>query len=322
MSLLLADDMPSTQESNMPASPMAPVSPPKSPPPKSPPSQRVVSEGTQQHRQGVEEPQGEQLAPLMLPLLPASPPKLLTGSYTTGAEEAAHLAKAAALVARASATTTRFRLRSKSGADGSGPLVTPKKGARPAPKARAAPGTAGTFCGRRPPKDAKGAAEFAAIRESFYKMREQAKQAKTTETQKQKTEKNLSSSEYLKQMKQHLADLQQKHPGKDGEWYMQEAHNLRRAEASKKEARTGAAEEKGEVEHEKKGERRARKANKKARKGATDEEDEQEEGEKEEDDEKKDEHHDHEAGQGVEVLGDDDFGENEADMKDEIEVAD
>ena len=103
---------------------------------------------------------------------------------------------------------------------------------------------------------------------------------------------------------------------------MQEAHNLRHVEASKKEARTGAAEEKGEVEHEKKGERRARKANKKAKKGATDEEGEQEEGEKEEDDEKKDEHHDHEASQGVEVLGDDDFGENEADMKDEIPVAD
>ena len=40
-----------------------------------------------------------------------------------------------------------------------------------------APGTAGAFCGRRPPKYAKGAAEFAAIRDAYFKMREEEKQA-------------------------------------------------------------------------------------------------------------------------------------------------
>ena len=69
---------------------------------------------------------------------------------------------------------------------------------------------------------------------------------------------------------------------------MHEAHNLRRIEASKKEARTGAAEEKFEVAavvYKRKQLRRPASVRvrpaPKAREGAADEEDEQEEGEKE-----------------------------------------
>ena len=106
--------------------------------------------------------------------------ELITGSHAVGTKEAQHLATAA----RASKAWKKLRQKTQllpEQAD-----VTPKKPARKGtaksqgssqkskrltPKAKAARGTAGTFCGRRLPTNPEHAAEFAAIRDAYYTMR-------------------------------------------------------------------------------------------------------------------------------------------------------
>jgi len=142
--------------------------------------------------------------------------ELITGSHAVGTKEAQHLATAA----RASKAWKKLRQKTQllpEQAD-----VTPKKPARkgtaksqgssqkskrPTPKAKAARGTAGTFCGRRLPTNPEHAAEFAAIRDAYYTMRTDAKAQLA------------KPIEYMQQMKAVIADLKAEHPGKDGVWY-------------------------------------------------------------------------------------------------------
>ena len=99
------------------------------------------------------------------------------------------------------------------------------KEARPAAKSRAARGTAGTFCGRRPPSDPEAAAEFAAIRDAYYEMRAEPTASKGRAN-------TTASCEYLQEMKASLADLKAQHPGQPSRWYFQEVHKVRRSRGS------------------------------------------------------------------------------------------
>ena len=103
------------------------------------------------------------------------------------------------------------------------PTGSATKEARPAAKSRAARGTAGTFCGRKPPKTPEAAAEFVAIRDAFYQMRA-SKNLKTSKTP--------SACEYLQEMRKILADLKAQHPGQPSRWYFEEAQAVRRSRGS------------------------------------------------------------------------------------------
>ena len=156
---------------------------------------------------------------------------VITGEYAALESEEKHLEKAALLAAKAQEAMKRFRIRQK------GPAVTPQKETakpkadsatkepHPAAKSRAARGTAGTFCGRKPPSDPEAAAEFAAIRDAYYELKADIRASK-------KKGKPPSACEYLNEMRGIIADLKKQHPGQPSRWIMAEAHKVRRSRGS------------------------------------------------------------------------------------------
>ena len=223
-------------------------------------------------------------------------PEVITGSYPVLASEQEHLQKAAMLSAKAQEATKKHRLRTKTTPvttekkkhrlrTKTTPVTTEKnttkantgsatkearpasatKEARPAAKSRAARGTAGTFCGRRPPNGPEAAAEFAAIRDAYYEMRAESKASK-------RRGKDPTPCEYLQEMKAIIADLKAQHPGQpSSRWYMQEAHKVRRSRGSGIKSQAKAEDKKA----------------KKSKKGKKDEEEKVEKAEKDEEDKEK-----------------------------------
>ena len=279
MSLLLADDVPSSQESMRAESPADDVPPSPEPQlagpaptraaapapsaaPVTPRPSRAATPETPQHaepegqdgqeevdasQEGVKASQKEVKASPNSNLSSSGKKKtknkaspqvgkspevagVITGKYAALESEEKHLEKAAMLSAKAQEAMKRFRIRQK------GPEVTPQKETpkpkagsvtkeqHPAAKSRAARGTAGTFCGRKPPRDPEAAAEFAAIRDAYHELK--ADRAST------KKGNSPSACEYLNEMREIIADLKKQHPEQPSRWIMAEAHKVRRSRGS------------------------------------------------------------------------------------------
>ena len=92
-------------------------------------------------------------------------------------------------------------------------------------KARARRGTAGTFCGRKPPKDPVLKVEFDLIRDEHTKIKK--RQAEEKKGEKSTSKEVGSSNELLQAMKTTIAKLKRSHPGKagDGVWLITTASN-------------------------------------------------------------------------------------------------
>ena len=180
---------------------------------------------------------------------------VITGEYPAVTSEQENLEKAATLVAKAQEATKRYRLRQKT------TQGTPQKDARkpevesatkepppPASKKRAARGTVGTFCGRRPPSNPEAAAEFAAIRDAYYQMRADSKALKTTGKRK-----SPDAEAYYDEMRKIMSDLKEQHPGQPSRWIFAEAQKVRASRSSDSTSPAKAKKEKkGAEEKEKK----------------------------------------------------------------------
>merc|ERR1712026_548490 len=83
-----------------------------------------------------------------------------------------------------------------------------------AAKPRAAWGTAGAFCARKPPQDPEANAEFCAIRDAYHEMYGQRRGRPKANDSKP------SRFEYFCKMKATIADLKDLHPGRPSTWYM------------------------------------------------------------------------------------------------------
>jgi hypothetical protein len=93
-------------------------------------------------------------------------------------------------------------------------------------KARALRGTAGTFCGRRPPKDPASRAEFDAVRDAYYVLVAKEKKA----TQKAKVDKSkrkipptIKQEDYWTNVSNMISCLKTEQPGLPGPEYVQMA---------------------------------------------------------------------------------------------------
>ena len=97
----------------------------------------------------------------------------------------------------------------------------------PSQKARALRGTAGTFCGRRPPKDPASRAEFESVRVEYYvlmaKDKEEVKKAKADKTSLRKIPPTMIKEEYYKSVSKRIASLKEEMPGPPGLQYVQMA---------------------------------------------------------------------------------------------------
>ena len=114
-------------------------------------------------------------------------------------------------------------------------LLQGSRGVQELPKARAKRGTAGTFCGRKPPKDPEAAEEFHRIRDAWMAKQAAAKAAakelaktnpkakgksKAKAEGKSKTDCRKNVAMYFQRMKYAIGALKSKFPGKSGVWYV------------------------------------------------------------------------------------------------------
>ena len=207
--------------------------------------------------------------------------KTISGEYIPSPAESAALAKAEAYrQAQAHTFRKRYRLTSKTKAkeQRSSEPETPKAkeqrsaeaggkdtpAEKPKAKARAKRGTAGTFCGRKPPQDPQLAEEFRCIRDAWMARQAAAKATKVgkkanakANAKETKTAK-VEASDYLQQMKTTIATLKKTIPNKAGSWYVQEANKqIAAAKEGVEESRGGkkrgdqASRSRGEEEEEK-----------------------------------------------------------------------
>ena len=177
---------------------------------------------------------------------------VITGSYGVNQKEQEHLQNAAKHSAKTQDTMKRYRLRHKTQVT---QVKEETKAARPehsAAKRRAEWGTAGTFCGRRPPQDPEAAEEFCAIRDAYHEMYGQTRgRRKINDSNDCKP----SPCEYLSKMKTTIADLKDLHPGRPTSWYVQEAQKHKALKGSHSKTKTN-------VEKEGTKEKKAKKAKK------------------------------------------------------------
>jgi len=174
--------------------------------------------------------------------------EIFRGEYATSPAEAAALEKAEAY-RQTVADKFRKKYRITSKTPSSQQPQTPKKAQsaaaggkqdtpneKPNAKARAKRGTAGTFCGRKPPKNPQAAEEFRRIRDAWIAQQAatktakahetkmaKAKRAKTAEAKGAKTAK-AQAVQYFQEMRTIIATLKKINPNKAGSWYVQEAN--------------------------------------------------------------------------------------------------
>ena len=259
MSLLLADDEPTSQESMGAASPQKPQHPasPCTPPP------RVEPEG-----QGVKVLPEEVPQDVVLPQVGQSVAAVIAGEYAADERERMLLQKAATQAAKAQDANKRFRLRQKT-PQKEKDVPKPEAGSstkepRPAAKSRAARGTAGTFCGRRPPTDPDAAAEFIAIRDAYNQMKKERREMKKGA----KKEKSINAKEYFEEMRMIMADLREQHAGQRSRLIFAEAHKVRASRSSgstsqaKAKGKKATQSKKGKEDDKEKEEKKAKKAKK------------------------------------------------------------
>ena len=244
------------------------------------------------------------------------------GDYAADEREQKLLQMAAARAAKAQEASKRFRLRTKT-PERQKDVPKPEAGSgtkepRPATKSRAKRGTAGTFCGRRPPSDPDAAAEFVAIRDAYFQMRADVKASK----KKSKVLKAPSACEYLQQMRTSIADLKKQHPGQPSRWILAEAHKVRASRSSgstsqaKAKGKKATQSKKGKEDDKEKEEKKA----KRAKKGKKEEEEKEVDkcAEPEEEGEEREEHmHDEQSALVGELCAGEEGEEREEHMHDQ-----
>ena len=167
-------------------------------------------------------------------------------SYKENQKEQEDLQNAAKLIAQTQ--ETRYRLRQKTQVTQGKEKVKEKTKlateeaprARPAAKHRAEYGIAGTFCGRRPPKNKEVAEEFCAIRDAYHAMYGRRLRGRPTND---RNDCQPSQIEYYSEMREVIGDLKNLHPGQPGTWYVEEAQTYK-AETKPKANKEGTKEKK------------------------------------------------------------------------------
>jgi hypothetical protein len=125
--------------------------------------------------------------------------------------------------------THRHRKKDKKGDDATPPpKKKEKKGddAATPPKARALRGTAGTFCGRRPPKDPASRTEFEALRDAYYTLvakDKEATQKSKADNSKGKVPPTMKQEDYWTNVSKMIRCLKEEQPGLPGAQYVQMA---------------------------------------------------------------------------------------------------